>query len=274
LSTPSELPSKMEVEDMRGKLGSTDLSDIEAQFELEMDDLESYDDEASPDEEFEESESEEPQEEYSYEATDLPERFVSLAAREFESESELDDALNEIFDEMEREYFFGKLKGLARKLKGVAPQLLKTALASAPGLSMLKGVLASKNLRGLLMNLAKTGLSSHPALAALMPLAGPAMKTLGFKETEYPEENQEAWETFVTMSEGAYEYLANNLSDGANEPLEAARLATNAVRHGVNRASVAAGKRGPGRSGHRFPIAARVIRLRARPGRRIIIELV
>jgi hypothetical protein len=251
---------------MRGN-GSTDLSDIEAQFELEMDDLEAFDQEAE--EEYEDEEFEEPQQEYSYEATDLPERFVNLASREFESESELDDALNEIFDEMEREYFFGKLKGLAGKLKKAAPGLLKTALAGAPGLSALKGILASKNLRGLLTNLAKTGLSSHPALAALMPLAGPAMKSLGFKEAEYPEENREAWETFVTMSESAYEYLANNLSDEANQPMEAARLATNAVRHGLNRARGTAP-----RSGRRLPASPRVIRVRARPGRRIVLELV
>jgi len=234
-----------------------------------MDGLESFDQESE--EEYEEDEEfEEPQEEYGYEAADLPDRFVNLASREFESESELDDALNEIFDEMEHEYFFGKLGGLARKLKSVAPGLLKTALAGAPGLSALKGVLASKNLRGLLMNLAKTGLSSHPALAALMPLAGPAMKSLGFKEAEYPEENREAWESFVTMSERAYEYLANNLSDAANEPMEATRLATNAVRHGLYQARGIAPRNGR----RRLPASTRVIRVRARPGRRIVIELV
>jgi hypothetical protein len=259
----------MEVEDMRGNPGATDLSDIEAQFELEMDNLESLDQE-TPYEEFEEELEDEPRQEYGYEATDLPERFAGLAAREFESESELNDALNEIFDEMEREYFFGALKGVARKLKSAAPKLLKTALAGAPGLSALTGILASKNLRGLLMNLAKTGLSSHPALAALMPLAAPAMKSLGFKEAEYPEENREAWESFVTMSESAYEYLANNLSDEANEPMEAARLATNAVRHGLNRARGFAPRGGRRRS----PVSTRVIHLRARPGRRIVIELV
>jgi hypothetical protein len=258
----------MGVGDM-GRNGSTDLSDIEAQFELEMDDLESLDQESE--EEYEEDdELDEPQREYDDEAADLPERFVSLASREYESESELDDSLNEIFDEMEREYFFGALKKLGRKLTKAAPGLLKTALAGAPGLSALKDVLASKNLRGLLMNLAKTGLSSHPGLAALMPLAGPAMKSLGFKEAEYPEDNREAWESFVTMSEAAYEYLANNLSDQANEPMEAARLATNAVRYGLNQ-----GRGGFGGNGRRRPPASpRVVRVRARPGRRLVIELV
>jgi hypothetical protein len=103
-----------------------------------------------------------------------------------------------------------------------------------------------------------------------MPLAGPAMKSLGFKEAEYPEDNREAWETFVTMSESAYEYLANNLSDEANQPVEAARLATNAVRHGLNQGRAAFG--GNGR--RRLPASPRVIRVRARPGRRLVIELV
>lgn len=72
------------------------------------------------------------------------------------------------------------------------------------------------------------------------------------------------------MSERAYEYLANNLSDAANEPVEATRLATNAVRHGLNQARGIAPRNGR----RRLPASTRVIRVRARPGRRIVIELV
>ena len=43
------------------------------------------------------------------------ERFYELSLREFESDGDMQGAVRNILDDMEREYFFGKLARLAKK---------------------------------------------------------------------------------------------------------------------------------------------------------------
>jgi hypothetical protein len=111
-----------------------------------------------------------------------------------------------------------------------------------------------------------------------------AVKSLGLAASEYPERNQQAWENYVTLAREAYEYLADNVTENADKPAEAARLANNAMRHAISRAqSRAATLRRPRgsmrRRGHYGYIGshgqqARVIRLKVAPGQRIKLIIV
>jgi hypothetical protein len=111
----------------------SDLSELEREFELEMDDEYSEDREWEDDlqeaEEEEELEQElegleqeadiygEAEEDLEQEAEGIEEdrerefveRFLELSAKEFESEAEVDEAMNAVLDGMAREYFFGKI---------------------------------------------------------------------------------------------------------------------------------------------------------------------
>src|ERR1700754_4855055 len=101
-----------------------DFSQLEREFELEMEDSGSIEQEfedMESDEEFEEDEAddeafeldEEFEQDEEFEADDesgdvsgqdqeYVERFLEIAAREFESESEVDQAMNEVLDDMSR----------------------------------------------------------------------------------------------------------------------------------------------------------------------------
>jgi hypothetical protein len=114
---------------MSNRFDAMDMSELEREFEFEM--------EAESDDEFEgefEEEFEfELDDEFEFEAddefegmedqeygNDYAERFYELSQRQFESESEVDTAINEVLDDMEREYFFGKalrgIKNIAKKV--------------------------------------------------------------------------------------------------------------------------------------------------------------
>ena len=97
-----------------------------------------------------------------------------------------------------------------------------------------------------------------------------ALKNLGFKDTEAAEENREAWGNVVGVAQEAYEYLANNMTDRADDPLEATRLAADAFRAGLRKNG-----RGRGRAyvaGYGFPRRRR--RIRVRRGEVLIIECI
>lgn len=222
----------------------TDLSELEQEFELEMDDLELDEGEAA-DEEFEESD------EFEYEGdlgeeleagdeegSDYAERFYELSQMEFESESDVDREMEGLLDEMEREYFFGGVgKFLKKGAKGLIKKGLDYAKKNIPAIKALQSMtpLLRGNLKGLLKSfggpLLKKALAATPQGAAALA----AMKVLGFEATEDSEVDREVWDNYVAVCREAYEHLAENLNENANHPLEAAKLASNAFQAGLKR---------------------------------------
>jgi hypothetical protein len=254
------------------------MSDMEREFELDMDEGEvtSAGDELpgeleslagfeldEPEQEFEVLD--EPQQELEVSLDggggDFAERFYELSTRQYESGPEIDQEIDARLDELEREYFF---KGLGARLKragkGLLQKGLKYAAGQFPALQALQGItqLTRGNLKGLLASLAKTGLAAAvPGGAAALP----ALKALGFETTEDPQTNREAWNNYVEVAREAFDHLAQNLHERADDPLEASRLATTAFHHGLKRVRARGNRRPAG--------SARVIRLR--PGQRIVI---
>jgi hypothetical protein len=259
-----------------------DLSELEREFELEMDDeFELGDDSEVEDselddqefqEEFEtdlqgEAEYEEDEFELGDQETgDYAERFFELSQREFESESELDNEIEGLVNEMERDYFFGGLgKRLKRAGKGLLKKGIKLAAGQIPALQAFKALtdLSRGGLKGLIKNYGKTlitaGLSGIPGGSLL---AGPAVAALGLdKGGGEPQVNQETWNRYVDVSREAFNYLAENLHENADHPLEASRLATKAFQTAVARVK-SNSTRFPARPGHRHK--------RRHPGRRVV----
>lgn len=166
------------------------------------------------------------------------EQLMELASRTYESESEVDQALNETLDGLAQERLFGAFKKgwRALKNKGVLRALAKRGLSLASGqFPALKAALslAKGDLKSTLVNLGKQ------AITAALPGSGAALgalNSLGFTASESPEENREAWENYVQMSGEAFEHLAANITPKADQPLEANRLAANAFQHAMKRA--------------------------------------
>ena len=114
------------------------------------------------------------------------ERFLEIASRQFESEAEVDQAMNETLDDMAREYLFGSIWNKAKKLgsklasnpalRALAKKGLKVASGQLPALKAALQ-LAKGDLKGSLLNLGKQ------ALGAAIP-GGPAvlgaLGSLGF----------------------------------------------------------------------------------------------
>jgi hypothetical protein len=76
-------------------------------------------------------------------------------------------------------------------------------------------------LKGTLGTLAKAGLKEVRAGGAVLPVLG----ALGF---EAGEQNREAWQNFTNVCKESFDYLARNLNEKADDPLEASRLASEA----------------------------------------------
>lgn len=240
-----------------------DMSELEQEFEFEMDDLETDDnfetgddyeiedlevegneDYESDDYEFEGEYEDDSDGEYEmFEAgdADFAERFLELSQREFESETEIDEAVNEILDDMEREYFsFGGLvkgvkslgsvvkKGidLAKKVGIKLPQIDALKSMLGPAVKMLKGKLGT-----LITPAMKAALASTPAGMAALP----ALQALGFESSEDMGENREAWDNYVNVARESFEYLVNNATADVNHPLVANRLAANAFQAGMKK---------------------------------------
>lgn len=287
-----------------------DMSELEREFELEMGDgSNSYEDreleeefenfmEGSEDEyEYEEDPSE-GEYEYEQDALDgeydqgyeynggnlsmsMGERFFELSQREFESEYEMDEALNEIFDDMEREYFFKKLfragKNFLKKnplIKSLAGKALNMAAGFIPGgrigLEAIKkfGKPLLSGLRQNWANVAKAG------IGAIAPNATQAVTNFAEKmgvSVDNPEEsNQEAFERMADGIRRSYEYAADQFNDRAMDPIMAGRLANRAFETGIapvigqKKPSYTPPVRKPGRPNNR-----RIVRLQARPGEEI-----
>jgi hypothetical protein len=259
----------------------TDMSELEREFELEMEGDES---ESKPEEELEsdwEAESvsdeeadEESDEEFESEPTEAggyADRFYELSQREFESESELDDEVRGIVNEMERDFFWGKWK---KRLKSIGGRLLKKGLGQLAGrLPVFKGLQALTQaaraaMKGDLGGLAKsaftTVLSAHPAGAVALP----ALKALGFEATGDSERNREAWDNYVEVAREAFDHLGRNLDERTADPLEASRLASNAFQTAVRKVQARVRSNGTQVRDHR----KRSMTIQVRRGERIIIE--
>jgi hypothetical protein len=233
------------------------LSELERELELEMDDsmeLEADDDlgrelEEDPEAEYEEPSDSEYEEDSELEGPEEGEggyaqRFYELSDREFESEAERDAAIDGLLGEMEREYFFG---GLLKKAKNAAKRLAKKGLSMAmkagmnlPAFQALKAVtglsgnLLKGNLGALAKSALKTALSAHPAGAVAMQALG----GLGFEAGQDEEAHREAWDNFTRVARESFEVLAETMHENADSPLEASRLAGGALQQALRRARV------------------------------------
>jgi hypothetical protein len=279
------------------------ISDLEREFELDMEseppDEEAF--ETDLDEEFEADLDEEYAEEEGPEDLDqelelmaegldedhdpremeFAERFYELGQREFESEFEVERELAEVLDDMEREYFLGRLiKGGFEKFKGEIERLKKSKLVRGlvnKGLQFaqqrfpaLKAVtqLARGNLKGMLLPLAKT------ALGAAVP-GGPAalsvLQGLGFEAAEDDPRNRIGWQNYTRMAREAYETLADNVTMRVDEPRVASQLAASAFQQALGQAQARA-QAEPGLVRTRAGAArGRVIRVRLRPGQKLVV---
>src|ERR1700756_3844673 len=102
----------------------SDLSELEREFEIEMEDSPvegskfelKGDFELSDDQEYDEDWEAEPQPDEEAEingpyggsrSDEFVDRLLELSEREFETPAEVDQAMNEVLDDIEREYFFG-----------------------------------------------------------------------------------------------------------------------------------------------------------------------
>jgi hypothetical protein len=258
------------------------LSELEREFEFDMeggaDDLEFEVDgepEADGDQEYEGGDTDDDEFEFEDAAGDgdesgrereFVERLLELSGREFESSAQVDQSLNEVLDDMEREFFFGALKrgvkrlAKSRVLRSLAKKGLKLGVSKfLPGL---QGALqlARGNVKGALLNFGKQALGTVvPGGTATLD----AVKAIGLGGGE-----RETWENYVTLSREAYEHLADNVNERADQPAEAVRLGNEAVQHAVRTAKARAdgARRSGGASGGR---ATRVVRLRIAPGERV-----
>lgn len=282
----------------------TGMSDLERDIELEMDDEFEFegdeesglDQEGGDDQEFEfegdeelEADDEAGDSEFEIEADarvsdqEYVEKFMEIAGRSYESESEVDQALNETLDGLAQERLFGGLKKLGKSLlknkmlRGLAKKGLSLASGQFPALKAALS-LAKGDLKGTLMNLGKQ------AITAAIPGSGAALgalNSLGFTQSESPEDNREAWENYVRMSGEAFEHLAANITPKADQPVEANRLATNAFQHAMKRAqqrTMSGGQRpmnGPRTRGGLHPgggVRGRVARITVRPGQVVVLR--
>jgi hypothetical protein len=278
-----------------------DFSDLEREFELEMespgrDDLEVQFERALSDSASEDSELQDDLElalesgdfEMAYEQDDLErelqtafednrsdefvDRFLEIGSRQFESPYEAEGAMSEVLDDIEREYLFGAIKRGLKKLS--KNKLLKSLAKKGMTLGVnkffpgLQGALqlARGNVKGALMNFGKQALGSVvPGGGAMLD----AVKSIGLDAAGGGE--RETWENYVDLSREAYEHLAENLTPTADQPAEAMRLANNAVQHAIVKAKTrTAGSGGRGGSHGRD----RIVRLRVAPGERVKLILV
>lgn len=251
-------------------LDQSSLSELESEYELEMDGESEYE----TDSEFEYADTEyESPGDYEYEldgefentgdyedeyeasndeTSSYADRFYELAQQEFESESELDQEVNGLLNEMEQDFFWNAAKRFIKKRgPGLLGKLGKFALSKLPAGHALKGIsaLASGNLTGALKGLAKTALSSHPALAAAMPALG----ALGFEASDSPEANREAWDNYAETAREAYENLAANITPKAANPAVASDIAKRALQSALASARSRGLGRRTGATGSRRP---------------------
>ncbi len=187
-------------------------------------------------------------------------KFYDLSGRSFKTEADLESAVNGVLNEIEKDHFF---RGLPQKTKKAGKLLLEKGLRTFKGVSAFQAVvgitqLARENLKGTLGTLAKMGLKGGRAGAAVLPVLG----ALGFQAGE---QNRDAWQNFASVCEESFDYLAVNLNEKADDPLEASKLASeafNAALRKVKSESRATPKRKIGmaeKPGRRNMVGRRVV---------------
>jgi hypothetical protein len=155
----------------------------------------------------------------------LSQRFLELQQRQFESPQTRNAAVDGLLNEVEKQYFLGKLTG------GVLKNLLKKLIGGViPGnpIKIIKGAIAlvrmaaKEPLRSALIN----AISLNPALAPARPL----LSLLGVAETpENTENSLDRWKEFTKLTELMYEDIINNMDrEAVNDPVAANRLASQA----------------------------------------------
>jgi hypothetical protein len=266
----------------------SDFSELEREFELQMEDapVEGFEleldgdfeldhDDEYPDETevtFEQAEESETAPEGDYDdvqrSREFVERLREISGRQFESSAEVDEAMNEVLDDIEREYFFGPI---GRGLKNLRKSKLLTSLAKK-GLKLgvnkffpgLQGALqlARGNVKRALLDFGKQAIGSVVPGGGVMLDA--AAKSIGLGGSGDPAQERETWENYVGLARESYEHLADNLTPTADQPAEAIRLANNALQHAIAKAQARTISGGGGRAGR-----GRVVRLRVAPGERI-----
>ncbi|MFD2569069.1 hypothetical protein ACFSUS_00395 [Spirosoma soli] len=136
-------------------------------------------------------------------------RLYEIFTNSYENEFEFENDFNEVMHEVERDFFWSKLKKFGKKL---AP-LAKTALGAIPGggnlMTAIKQV--TKDPRGLLKTLAmKFG---PQALNAVVPGAGLALgAVLGSQEMETDDAARQAARDTVALAKEAYTNFAEEIS--------------------------------------------------------------
>lgn len=194
----------------KNALAETDMSDIEKEFDIEMDKTDERFFEDDPDQLFETlMEDDEP--EGRYEAGNYANRLYELSLKGFESEYEVDGQLSKILGEMEREFFFKSLKKKFKKTFKSATKMLKNPLVRS---------------------LITTGL--NVVAPGSGTVANTAAKAMGFELNGEPEENREAWNNFVYFAQEAYDHLAENLDKNAAQTLEDNRQINKAIKYGLS----------------------------------------
>jgi hypothetical protein len=166
------------------------------------------------------------------------ERLYKLSQQNFKSSSELDFRINEIMNEIERQFFFGKLlKKIKKKALG---KLIKLSKKFIKGLPASRGIdtitqLSRGNLKGALTSIARAGLSS---LVSGGPVSIPILNALN-SISELPNSVQndlKVWKNFVNIAEYAYENLIDNFKENAIiDPISASKLANKSFQNSIMR---------------------------------------
>ncbi len=275
------------------------MSELERELELELDsdesELEAADDDReaaeADDREFDDAELESALEE-DRERT-FGDRLADLASREFEDQRELELAIGEIVDDMEREYFFGKIgKLISKGGKALVRKGMKLA-KNLPAMKALQAVthLARGNMKGMLESLLQAGLASAipggallaPALSSIASGAlgggggrngarglaalgsnalGGALRSALSEQGREEGADTERFERLSEIAETAYEELAARLHEKADDPIEASRIAQGAFAAAIQR-HVDGAQGGAGMAGTR--------RVLLRPGQRLVV---
>ncbi|MDX2248685.1 MAG: hypothetical protein SF052_18005 [Bacteroidia bacterium] len=229
--TPSDEEMEAELESM--------LDGDESEYEYEEDSPESeYEYEEDPENEYEYGEN--------YSSGSYGERLYELSQREFESEYEFESELDQIVDDMHREFFFGKLfKKLknSKFAKGLIKKGLKFARPFAsfiPGGSLaLDGLNAATDLLGENVKSRAKSLGRR-ALKAIRKEAKALTKdvqAMGVKPENTEEANQAAAQNVTDTIQTAMEFAADNIHYEIDDPVEAERLASRAFEVALQQTS-------------------------------------
>ena len=213
-----------------------DTSDLEREFEEELKKEKRPEESLLPEEEeFEKEYAEEIQEELPQkkELDPYAEKFYALSTKKIKTEAELNNAVNKILNEIEHDYFF---KGLVQKTTKGGKLLLQKGLKTFKGIPAFQAAnaitqMVRGNLKVTFGTLAKTALKGMQA-----GTTSPTLKTLGFEAgNEETEQNREAWQNFTNVCKESFDYLARNLNENADDPLEASKLSSEAFSAAVKK---------------------------------------